>query len=100
MFMIFLIVFFFFDIMLFLCFRWLIAYRDALSFRSSHYFVSYLASTLLVLAGFPFPLSTMVKPLYIELPRSLVQVVIHWNIPMHYWLKTCMYKCLINIEYY
>ena len=25
----------------------------------------------------------------IELPRSLAQIVINWNIPMHYWLKKC-----------
>ncbi|XP_011142020.1 protein-serine O-palmitoleoyltransferase porcupine [Harpegnathos saltator] len=72
--------------------KWLIAYRDALSFRSSHYFVSYVASALLILAGFPLSLSTTVRPLYIELPRSLVQVVIHWNIPMHYWLKTYIFR--------
>jgi len=72
------------------------AYRDALSFRTSHYFVSYIASALLVLGGFPLSLSTIVKPLYIEFPRSLVQVVVYWNIPMHYWLKTCMYKIFIQ----
>lgn len=80
---------------MFACFRWLMAYRDALSFRTSHYFVSYIASALLVLGGFPLSSSTIVKPLYIEFPRSIVQVVIYWNIPMHYWLKTCMYKILI-----
>lgn len=73
-------------------FRWLIAYRDALSFRASHYFVSYIGSALLVLGGFPLSTSMIVKPLYIEFPHSLVQVVIYWNIPMHYWLKTCKYK--------
>ena len=26
---------------------------------------------------------------HIELPRSLVEVVTHWNLPMHHWLKTC-----------
>ncbi|XP_011692499.1 PREDICTED: probable protein-cysteine N-palmitoyltransferase porcupine [Wasmannia auropunctata] len=72
--------------------KWLIAYRDALSFRMSHYFVSYLASALLVLGGFPLSSSTIVKPLYIEFPRSLVQVVIYWNIPMHYWLKTYIFR--------
>ncbi|CAK9831201.1 Protein-serine O-palmitoleoyltransferase porcupine [Anthophora retusa] len=37
--------------------KWLLAYRDALSFRMSHYFISYIASTLLLLGGFPFPLT-------------------------------------------
>ncbi|KAL0099343.1 hypothetical protein PUN28_020125 [Cardiocondyla obscurior] len=72
--------------------KWVMAYRDALSFRMSHYFVSYLASALLVLGGFSLSSSTIVKPLYIELPRSLVQVVIHWNNPMHYWLKTYIFR--------
>lgn len=72
--------------------KWLIAYRDALSFRASHYFVSYIGSALLVLGGFPLSTSMIVKPLYIEFPHSLVQVVIYWNIPMHYWLKTYIFR--------
>ncbi|KYQ55766.1 putative protein-cysteine N-palmitoyltransferase porcupine [Trachymyrmex zeteki] len=72
--------------------KWLIAYRDAISFRTSHYFVSYIASALLVLGGFPLSSSTIVKPLYIEFPRSLVQVVVFWNIPMHHWLKTYIFR--------
>ena len=31
------------------------------------------------------------RPQHIELPRSLVEVVVHWNIPMHVFLKNC--KC-------
>lgn len=58
----------------------------------SHYFISYIASSLLLLGGFPYALSTVVKPLKIELPHSLVHVVICWNIPMHFWLKTCTYE--------
>ncbi|CAK9799608.1 Protein-serine O-palmitoleoyltransferase porcupine [Anthophora plagiata] len=77
--------------------KWLLAYRDALSFRMSHYFISYIASTLLLLGGFPFPLSTIVKPLRIEFPRSLVHVVICWNVPMHFWLKTYIFRP--NIKY-
>lgn len=72
--------------------KWLIAYRDALSFRASHYFVSFIGSALLVLGGFPLSSSMIVKPLYIEFPHSLVQVVIYWNIPMHYWLKTYIFR--------
>ncbi|XP_029172550.1 protein-serine O-palmitoleoyltransferase porcupine [Nylanderia fulva] len=72
--------------------KWLIAYRDALSFRASHYFISYIASALLVLGGFPLSTSMVVKPLYIEFPHSLVQVVVYWNIPMHYWLKTYIFR--------
>ncbi|XP_076244843.1 protein-serine O-palmitoleoyltransferase por [Calliopsis andreniformis] len=72
--------------------KWLLAYRDALSFRTSHYFISYIASTLLLLGGFPNALTTIVKPLKIEFPRSLVQVVIYWNMPMHFWLKTYIFR--------
>ncbi|KAJ8887535.1 hypothetical protein PR048_013751 [Dryococelus australis] len=30
----------------------------------------------------------VVRPYFIEIPRSLVQVVVYWNMPMHNWLKT------------
>ncbi|KZC11007.1 PREDICTED: protein-serine O-palmitoleoyltransferase porcupine [Dufourea novaeangliae] len=72
--------------------KWLLAYRDALSFRTSHYFISYIASTALLIGGFPQTLTTIVKPLKVEFPRSLVQVVICWNIPMHFWLKTYIFR--------
>ena len=29
------------------------------------------------------------RPLNVEFPRSIVEVVTNWNIPMHFWLKTC-----------
>lgn len=29
------------------------------------------------------------KPMAIEWPYSLVDVVVAWNIPMHQWLKRC-----------
>ncbi|XP_076658438.1 protein-serine O-palmitoleoyltransferase por [Halictus rubicundus] len=72
--------------------KWLLAYRDALSFRTSHYFISYVASTVLLIGGFPYSLATLVKPLKVEFPRSLVQVVICWNVPMHFWLKTYIFR--------
>ena len=31
------------------------------------------------------------QPHNIEVPRSLVEVVVSWNIPMHKWLKKCKY---------
>ncbi|XP_076636374.1 protein-serine O-palmitoleoyltransferase por isoform X1 [Colletes latitarsis] len=76
--------------------KWLLAYRDALSFRTSHYFISYIASTVLLLGGFPHVLTVIVKPLKVEFPRSLVQVVICWNVPMHFWLKTYIFRPSIN----
>ena len=38
--------------LLFPFFRWWIAYRDAMSFRASHYFVSYVGEASAVAAGF------------------------------------------------
>lgn len=32
---------------------------------------------------------SVVKPLSVEMPRSMVLVVTSWNIPMSRWLKTC-----------
>lgn len=32
---------------------------------------------------------TTTRVLHIELPRSLVEVVTSWSLPMHFWLKTC-----------
>lgn len=48
-----------------------------------------MSSTILLLGGFTSSASTIVRPIDIELPRSLVQVVVSWNIPMHTWLKLC-----------
>ncbi|XP_034935866.1 protein-serine O-palmitoleoyltransferase porcupine [Chelonus insularis] len=76
--------------------KWLLAYRDALSFRTSHYFISYLSATLLIIGGStPSSLSsltTITRPIDIEMPRSLVQVVISWNVPMHTWLKLYIFR--------
>jgi porcupine-like protein len=77
--------------------RWWIAYRDALSFRSSHYFVCFLSEASAIMSGFghhedePWSLS-VARPQFIEIPRSLVQVVVYWNVPMHNWLKNCEYR--------
>lgn len=43
------------------------------------------------------------KPHKLELPRSLVQVVVNWNIPMHNWLKQCKITILdrnIQLNYF
>lgn len=74
--------------------RWGLAYREALSFRFSHYFVSYLSETSALLAG--LDMSKVARPYFIELPRSLVEVVIYWNVPMHHWLKTYVFKTARN----
>lgn len=70
---------------------WFKAYRDALSFRCSHYFISFLSQTVMITAGFNTE-TEITKPFLIEFPRSLVEVVIAWNIPMHNWLKMYIFK--------
>lgn len=84
--------------------KWLVAYRDALAFRTSHYFISFLSQATMITAGFssqsPQSMSAKVfgyevsKPHKVELPRSLVQVVINWNIPMHNWLKQYVFRII------
>ena len=36
----------------------------------------------------------VVQPSRVEVPRSMASVAVAWNLPMHYWLKTC--ECLID----
>jgi porcupine-like protein len=73
----------------------MLAFRDALGFRASHYFICFIASSIMLTGGYPLSQTLITKPLEIEVPRSLVQVVISWNIPMHNWLKICK----LNIRY-
>lgn len=83
-------------------FKWLVAYRDAQSFRFSHYFVSFLSEVTVLLCGLGATNVAddvrwdihVAKPFHVEMPRSLVEVVTNWNIPMHHWLKTCKYNIL------
>lgn len=77
-------------------YKWVQAYRDAQSFRFSHYFVCFVSETTASLAGIsPGDIEygvTVTRPLSVELPRSLVEVVTNWNLPMHNWLKTYVFK--------
>lgn len=77
---------------------WGAAYKGALSFRCSHYFVCFLSHCTALMAGLTSARNqkhdqvlgySITKPWAIELPRSLVDVVVYWNLSMHYWLKTC-----------
>lgn len=90
---------------MFLSFRLLVPYRDALTFRTSHYFISFMSATMVLIAGIeeaPNKSATTVlgfhitRPFDIEFPRSLVPVVVSWNIPMHLWLKNCKFD--INLQ--
>uniref|UniRef100_A0A8C7GH15 Porcupine O-acyltransferase n=1 Tax=Oncorhynchus kisutch TaxID=8019 RepID=A0A8C7GH15_ONCKI len=69
--------------------RWLHAYENAISFHFRNYFVGHLRESTTVLAGVGFTEDKdnvkwdlkVVKPLNVELPRSMVLVVTSWNIP-------------------
>nr|CDS33728.1 protein cysteine N palmitoyltransferase [Hymenolepis microstoma] len=86
----------------FLTFRWTNAYAQSQSFRFSHYFVSFFSQAMHQAIGFAavtnprsqhFCVTALVtNPISVELPRSLVDVVVHWNFPMHIWLKQYIYK--------
>ncbi|KAL1227518.1 Protein-serine O-palmitoleoyltransferase porcupine [Trichinella spiralis] len=77
--------------------RWIIAFRDAQSFRTSHYFICFVSQTCALLAGFEWhhetnPLHLVVEPLQCEWPRSLVNLVVSWNRPFHSFLKTHVFQ--------
>ncbi|XP_037925830.1 protein-serine O-palmitoleoyltransferase porcupine isoform X2 [Hermetia illucens] len=84
--------------------KWLVAYRDALSFRCSHYFISSLSQLTMATSGFARPEESVhysplvgyqvVKPFSMEMPRSLSQVVTDWNIPIHLWLKQYIFRVI------
>lgn len=66
-------------------------YLAAMKFRFSHYFMCYLSKGLLTLWQNPTtsPVSTseICQIIKIEWPRSLLEVVRFWNIPMSNWLR-------------
>lgn len=85
-------------------FSWAAAYKAAFSYRCSHYFICYLSQCTMLIAGFgsgtvPNPNRrdkqilgySITKPWIIELPRSLVDVVVCWNLSMHQWLKSYIF---------
>ncbi|TGZ73627.1 hypothetical protein CRM22_001370 [Opisthorchis felineus] len=94
-------------------YKWLNAYLASQSFRFSNYFVSYSSEAFLAALGIGYinmdstteltgPTSSsrtssngpihVTHMLFIEFPRSLVDVVVNWNLPMHSWLKQHVYK--------
>ncbi|XP_058443243.1 protein-serine O-palmitoleoyltransferase porcupine [Malaya genurostris] len=87
--------------------KWVAAYGAALSFRTSQYFVSFLSQATMVSAGHVISGSKSTKsrqaqlfgyivtsPWNIELPRSLVHVVVAWNVPTHEFLKQYVFRIL------
>lgn len=84
-------------------FKWLIAYQSALSFRFSHYFVSFISECTCMVCGIGTETSVdgqkttlwrydVARPFHVEIPRSLVEVVIHWNVAIHVFLKNYVFK--------
>uniref|UniRef100_A0A5F8GY02 Protein-serine O-palmitoleoyltransferase porcupine n=1 Tax=Monodelphis domestica TaxID=13616 RepID=A0A5F8GY02_MONDO len=80
--------------------RWLHAYESAISFHFSNYFVGFLSEGTTTLAGAGFTEEkdhlcwdlTVSRPLSVELPRSMVEVVTSWNLPMSHWLNSYVFK--------
>jgi len=68
-------------------------YFIALEFRFSHYFACFLSLTLLNLSQTGDTIQVC-KMKTVEWPRSLVEVVVSWNIPMHLWLKDNIFNPL------
>ncbi|XP_078063863.1 protein-serine O-palmitoleoyltransferase porcupine-like, partial [Mustelus asterias] len=85
--------------------RWLRAYESATSFHFSNYFVGFLSETTATLAGAGFTEQkdnvkwdlAVSKPLNVELPRSMVEVVSSWNVPMSRWLNTYVFKSALTL---
>ncbi|XP_032822479.1 protein-serine O-palmitoleoyltransferase porcupine isoform X1 [Petromyzon marinus] len=85
--------------------RWLNAYQTALSFHFSSYFVGFLSETSCTLAGGGYSEEKdhvkwdmdVSHPLNIEVPRSMVEVVTSWNIPMSRWLNTYVFKNTVQL---
>ncbi|KAH8408913.1 hypothetical protein KR009_003745 [Drosophila setifemur] len=80
--------------------HFLVMYFEALSVRSSHYFVSFIAQALLVASDQRLDRGNresnllgpqVTQPGRIEFPRSISSLVRSWNIPMHEWLKRYIY---------
>ncbi|XP_056278986.1 protein-serine O-palmitoleoyltransferase porcupine-like isoform X1 [Pseudoliparis swirei] len=84
--------------------KWLLAYENTMSFHFSNYFVGYLSETTTTLAGAGFTEEkenlkwdmTVSEPLNIEFPRSMVEVVTSWNLPMSRFLHTYVFKSALK----
>ncbi|KAM4663889.1 protein-serine O-palmitoleoyltransferase porcupine isoform 2-T3 [Discoglossus pictus] len=85
--------------------RWLRAYENTSSFHFSNYFVGFLSEVTAVLSGVGFTEEkenikwdmTVSRPLSVELPRSMVEVVTNWNLPMSRWLHTYVFKSALRL---
>ncbi len=73
--------------------RWWTAYKKAVSFRASHYFISYMSEATAVTAGIQSKEGDwnleVAQPVNVEVPRSLKEVAKSWDRPKHDFLKYC-----------
>ncbi|XP_043935251.1 protein-serine O-palmitoleoyltransferase porcupine [Protopterus annectens] len=85
--------------------RWLRAYENAVSFHFSNYFVGFISETTATLSGAGFTDEkdhirwdlVVSKPLNVELPRSMVEVVTSWNLPMSHWLNSYVFRSSLTL---
>ncbi|XP_069603995.1 protein-serine O-palmitoleoyltransferase porcupine isoform X3 [Ranitomeya imitator] len=85
--------------------RWLRAYENTSSFHFSNYFVGFLSEVTAVLSGAGFTEEkdhvqwdlSVSQPLNVEIPRSMVDVVTSWNLPMSRWLHTYVFKNALKL---
>lgn len=76
-------------------------YKKALEFRTGHYFVAYVSTVFAIVCGYQRDYKSEIsvtRPLVIEFPQSMLHVVVHWNTPMHNWLKKCKPSFLIYVN--
>lgn len=81
--------------------NWMSSYKTAISFHFSHYYICYLSQATCLLSGVGAKIKvgvnswgnfTVTKPLSVEIPFSMLSVVVAWNIPMSRWLKTYIFE--------
>uniref|UniRef100_A0A8V5GQQ6 Protein-serine O-palmitoleoyltransferase porcupine n=1 Tax=Melopsittacus undulatus TaxID=13146 RepID=A0A8V5GQQ6_MELUD len=76
--------------------QWLRAYESALSFHCSSFFVAFLSEATATISGSGASGHredlVVARPLRVELPRSMADVVTNWNLPMSRWLHTYVFQ--------
>ncbi|KAG9465641.1 hypothetical protein GDO78_017970 [Eleutherodactylus coqui] len=85
--------------------QWLRAYENTSSFHFSNYFVGFLSEVTAVLSGAGFSEDkdhvhwdlSVSRPLNVEIPRSMVDVVTSWNLPMSRWMHTYVFKNALKL---
>lgn len=72
-------------------------YFHAFEFRMSTYFISLFSQAVCLVDStddLPSEQIYVVRPEFIEIPRSMANVVTNWNLPMHNWLKNRIFSLL------